>query len=513
MGAWAIVTIMYPSSTHSPHSSGRLPFLLCFILVPAFLVAGCSFDRSALGARGQDCETNEDCANGQTCSLGTCLSAVARDEDDTGLDDVSLFDSGRDLVDDSADASVDGVEPDTESDTATDVALEAGEDLAEGDAQPLDSSGDPDTLDVSDDPDTLDAEADGAGDPDPGDVSDDPEVVDTVDEPDASDVFNEPEVVDSTDDSAPDSTDVALDLGECFPLGVNVCGGCDLLVFGPGDWCGDCRVYECEEDDDGPTGSLICPEPSGLGDECGDCGGGELVCELLATELSCADPDPLNLCEGCEELDGEPGEVCSCDGEGDADWICSGAEAVECSDENDAPDLATNIGEGNDEGHTDTTGILDRPADVDWFVRVANEDIPGGGGGKTIEPRARLRSDADGDEPYLVCVFYSYSDDRGRNLGTYDCSGSAQCSWWDQSSDEVHQWTADSCTSQEGFDSGTDLYGCCEANYIADGHNRGVTARLTQIDGDGDDRGTAYIRVAHQGAEDSCDEYDLQVGF
>ena len=475
-------------------------------------MVGCSFDRTSLEER-RACETEQDCPEGQICSLGTCLSSVDRDVTDSGVGDIDRFDTNRDSGDMSTeDTSVpDLIAEDTGTDINADVVetdSEVGEDVAEGDSDTREEDEQPADLseDVASDPDAADT-SDGEDLAEAGDTADEFEVHDILEEPDEDDLFDEPDVTDTTETlDEPDQLN-------CFPFDENVCGGCDLLVFSPGDWCGSCGVYECEEDDDGLTGKLSCAEPTETGEECGECGGGEWVCELLDSELTCSDPDPVNDCGGCDELKDERYDNCSCSEDGSATWDCDGEDDLVCTQDDDDIDHATSMGTGNDEGHDDATGVLDYEGDVDWFVRVADEDIPGGGGGKTIEPKVRLRSEEGGEVPYLVCVFYSYDDERGRNLGDYSCGGANSCGWWDQSTDEVQQWDADTCNGREGFDATADLYGCCETTYVEEGRNRGITARLGDIDGDGDDRGTAWIRVADQGNEDSCDLYQLEVGF
>lgn len=61
---------------------------------------------------------------------------------------------------------------------------------------------------------------------------------------------------------------------------------------------------------------------------CGECGGGELICNGENT-LSCQDSDALNACGGCVLLDGAPGQPCGTQGM----WMCTVSGTVVCSED------------------------------------------------------------------------------------------------------------------------------------------------------------------------------------
>lgn len=62
------------------------------------------------------------------------------------------------------------------------------------------------------------------------------------------------------------------------------------------------------------------------GDACGECG--ELECDGEEA-LTCNDPGE-NLCGGCQELEGEPGDECTTDSGATGQWSCDGEDAVQC---------------------------------------------------------------------------------------------------------------------------------------------------------------------------------------
>ena len=70
-------------------------------------------------------------------------------------------------------------------------------------------------------------------------------------------------------------------------------------------------------------------DPADLGDSCGQCGFGELVCDGLNT-LTCEDPDPTNECGGCQDLPGELGESCSTASVSSGTWACESSDSMVC---------------------------------------------------------------------------------------------------------------------------------------------------------------------------------------
>lgn len=68
--------------------------------------------------------------------------------------------------------------------------------------------------------------------------------------------------------------------------------------------------------------------PATVGERCGACGDGFLVCAGL-TALGCVGATPENACGGCGELPAEPYTACGACGDGQ--WECEGADALRCA--------------------------------------------------------------------------------------------------------------------------------------------------------------------------------------
>ena len=78
----------------------------------------------------------------------------------------------------------------------------------------------------------------------------------------------------------------------------------------------------------GPDGLLYQGAPADLGDRCGVCGDGFLVCAGLSA-LGCVGDTPENACGGCGELPNAPYTPCGpC---GDGQWECSGEDGLTCA--------------------------------------------------------------------------------------------------------------------------------------------------------------------------------------
>ena len=131
----------------------------------------------------------------------------------------------------------------------------------------------------------------------------------------------------------------------------NACGGRGPLYFDgeqaePGDGCGVCGdgMLQCEGAEQlscvQPTVANECggcePLPAPAGDACGPCGDGLWECDDSGG-LECVDAtSPVNDCEGCNTLVGEPKWVCVNDQGEQGMWRCAGPEEVYCAlpDEN-----------------------------------------------------------------------------------------------------------------------------------------------------------------------------------
>lgn len=79
---------------------------------------------------------------------------------------------------------------------------------------------------------------------------------------------------------------------------------------------------------DGTGPLLFDGEPVAVGDLCGPCSFGEIVCRN--TQAVCADPNPTNICGGCADLDARPGQYCAAGGGMAGEWACDGDDALIC---------------------------------------------------------------------------------------------------------------------------------------------------------------------------------------
>lgn len=344
----------------------------------------------------------------------------------------------------------------------------------------------------------------------------------------------------------------------CDDPGLNDCFGCGTLEGQPGTRCQDCGVWACADDDasvycadDGFNSCGTCGEldgePGERGDECGECG--ELVCAREDTALRCQDDgfngcdtcadfgdrqvggpcedgcgvwecsdDGLTLecdliheneCGGCGPLPGEEGGPCSCDGHGDAEWICRDNGEMGCADPaepvllHDEADDRTIVGP--------ETFWVDEVGDYDPYLIAVTTDH-GRGGDHTIEPSVTLTPTAWDAGSFEVCVFWVRHDfDSGvseRDLDGYSCGSGDECTWFDVSAGQFHKGEEVCKAEQVGFDTGQDVYGCC------DGSGLGSTlwqASMYDIDIDRrKDTGYVVPIIISTGVA-ACFPYNLQV--
>jgi formylglycine-generating enzyme required for sulfatase activity len=185
------------------------------------------------------------------------------------------------------------------------------------------------------------AHTDGGGDDD-ADLGSDGNADDDVPEVDA----DVPE--DDTDVPVADVSDPDVPGGDTACEQPNLCGGCAALDRVVGDSCGTCGSggLVCAEDGE----SLRCEGDRGaaaenacggcgelvrnLGDPCGTCDGGLTVCDGPEAVGCDGDDLELNACDGCETLDEAPGAPCgecgelACDGTGGV--VCMGDVVNAC---------------------------------------------------------------------------------------------------------------------------------------------------------------------------------------
>ena len=107
----------------------------------------------------------------------------------------------------------------------------------------------------------------------------------------------------------------------------NACGGCDPLQGAPGVPCGDGNITFCAGADTlgcAPPPVNACGGDEGLsetpGTACGECGGGKNLC-ASPDLVVCVGDDRENACGGCELLIEEPGQSCAPGHR----WTCDGS--------------------------------------------------------------------------------------------------------------------------------------------------------------------------------------------
>jgi hypothetical protein len=224
--------------------------------------------------------------------------------------------------------------------------------------------------------------------------------------------------------------------------------------------------------------------------------------------VTCSGDTPGNDCGGCDELDEEPGTICSCGGEGQASWRCADENTVECTDGDADPSDGRDLGDVVEDQSVAASGWIDVDSDVDFYRADVVQDQTE----RTLEIRAGVQLRYPPRSPPLVgiCAFYEYADARGGNLAPYDC-GLGACVYVDISEDAV---VLGNCSDGGDFDPSEDLHGCCSA-YLSTGPE---VATLLAIDTPGaanNDTGTAYVLVFadHDEGDTVCSEYDLLVSF
>lgn len=142
---------------------------------------------------------------------------------------------------------------------------------------------------------------------------------------------------------------------QCDADAANVCGGTELIEAAPGLPCGPCdrgvltcafntgnlNALQCvhQQDDEGQDeiginecgGCNLLNQP--LGETCGCGGTGGYVCTAEGTDgIACVGAASYNGCGGCEELPGLPGRSC---GESSI-VVCDGPNSIECRPEDSA---------------------------------------------------------------------------------------------------------------------------------------------------------------------------------
>jgi hypothetical protein len=299
----------------------------------------------------------------------------------------------------------------------------------------------------------------------------------------------------------------------------NACGGCLTLANPPGGNCGPCNLdeYQCDGTEDtvcsGTTYGNACNGCTTLanppGTDCGVCDLDDYVC--TGPETTACDGNTLgNACGGCTPLGGTVGEVCSCDGDGEALWCCDGTEALDCGDGNDLVGGATSLGAFDADDATSGTGYTDNTDDFDWYVASVADDADTLNVTAVLTPTSVIGPSDPEPIEYAVCAFFRYDDARQGNIVTYSCGTGDECYYYDSSG---HVLIAGGCaTAVNGFDAAVDLYGCCETDPVGD---RSLTVQVNDLDGGVPDTGDAYILVTFidGGVNSGCGPYDLDVTF
>lgn len=309
----------------------------------------------------------------------------------------------------------------------------------------------------------------------------------------------------------------------------NTCGGCGALAADPGTACGQCDdgVWSCLQ------GDLECVDASRL-NACGGCGElpffpgescacseeatAEWSCSVDLSTLVCEGDSGRNACGGCATVDGSPGAACTCGGTGTARWVCDDPDTTTCTDADDSQSAPrAYVYDFSVAGRRlvpapAISGTIDGPDDVDWFAIpwIGDDWID------YLAPLADLRTTERDGMDYRFCHFhraaYPLAD------GLYGCTD-GECSVYLGGSEEVRTLdeSAGRCAAFDGFDNGSDLYGCCATEYRED--IGGWRARIASIENDANPlapaSGPAYflIEPTRNEREDGCHDYTLRVSY
>lgn len=299
---------------------------------------------------------------------------------------------------------------------------------------------------------------------------------------------------------------------ECIGAGQNACGGCGLLDGIPLDLCGDCSdgTWTCNDDltqvtCEGASASNSCGGCGDLDHEpntgCSICPGGLWTCTDAKDSVTCEGDPGYNLCGGCGSLPGDPNDVCSCEGAGEATYVCNGTEMV-CVEPYNSKTDARWLEAATEEQSREATGYIDSNGEWDWFA-VATSDVRG----PSIEPTARITTAHPDHQDFQICVFYQ--PNWGGNYTAHGCGGGDDCVRYDASSNAI---VGDNCWWTDGFQNNADMHGCCESDSDDEGR---WTARMTSIDGLGNDHGWTYaaVRTTKIEAPNQCAPYNIRISF
>jgi len=264
---------------------------------------------------------------------------------------------------------------------------------------------------------------------------------------------------------------------ECLGAsGINACGGCGLLEGAPDDLCGECSdgLWTCNGDNtavtcEGQSSLNACGGCVSLDHEpdtgCSVCPGGLWTCTEAKDSVTCEGDPGLNLCGGCGELPGEENDICSCDGEGEAKYVCHEGGMV-CLEPYNSKSDARWLEAATENQSREASGVIDSNGEWDWFA-VTTDDVRG----STMEPTARITTNNPASQSFQICVFYQPG--WGGNYGSHSCGGGDQCARYDAGTNTI---VGDNCWWTDGFENDADMHGCCESDPDDQGR---WTARMT----------------------------------